>query len=66
MADQARAGRGLRLGDGQEAGGVLERGRNCPADVVREPKPPKNREMDVGSKNSAVGYAVRCDSSNLI
>ena len=28
MADQERAGRGLRLGEGQEIGGVLEGGRN--------------------------------------
>jgi hypothetical protein len=31
MADEERAGRGLRLGDGQEVGGVLERGRNSTA-----------------------------------
>ena len=28
MADQERAGRGLRLGQGQEVGSVFERGRN--------------------------------------
>ena len=31
MADQERAGRGLRLGEGQEVGGVFERGRNIPS-----------------------------------
>ena len=31
MADQERAGRGLRLGERQEVGGVLERGRNSPS-----------------------------------
>ena len=31
MADQERAGGGLRLGDGQEVGGGLERGRNSTA-----------------------------------
>ena len=30
MADQERAGRGLRLGDRQEVDGMLERGRNSP------------------------------------
>ena len=32
MADQERGGGGLRLGEGQEVRGVLERGRNSPAD----------------------------------
>ena len=46
MADQVRAGRGLRLGDRQEVGGVLERGRNRPSVVVRDPKPEKHGEME--------------------
>jgi hypothetical protein len=46
MADQERAGRGLRLGWRQEVGGVLERGRHRPSGEVRHPKPPKHGEME--------------------
>ena len=46
MADQEGAGGGLRLGDRQEVGGVLERG--CHSGVVRDPKPVKHGEMDRG------------------
>jgi len=45
MADQERAGRGLRLGERQEVGGVLERGCNSPSVVVIGPKSEKHREM---------------------
>src|SRR5215831_9863499 len=46
MANQERAGRGLRLGDGQEVRGVLERGCNSPAVQGRGPKPEEHGEMD--------------------
>jgi len=48
MGNQERAGRGLRLGDRQEVGGVLERGRNRPSGVVRDPKAVEHEEMDRG------------------
>jgi hypothetical protein len=48
MADQERAGRGLRVGDGQEVGGVLERGSNIPASIGRDPKPVEHEEMERG------------------
>ena len=46
MADQERAGRGLRLGDRQEVRGVLERGRNSPSGMVRDPKSVEHGEME--------------------
>ena len=49
MADQERAGRGLRFGDRKEVGGVLERRRNSPNIVVIGPKPEKHGEMERGS-----------------
>jgi hypothetical protein len=45
MADQERAGRGLRLGERQEVGRVLEPGRNGPGVMVIGPKPEK-RELE--------------------
>ena len=48
MADQERAGRGLRLDDGEEAGGLLERGRNSPSVDGRDPKPEEHGEMERG------------------
>ena len=39
MADQERAGRGLRLGEGQEVGGVLEPGGNAPRFEVETQSP---------------------------
>ena len=60
MADQERAGGRLRLGDRQEVGGVLERGRNTPAGEGRDPKPPKNGEMDRGPDCPGLGHKPVC------
>jgi len=56
MADQERAGRWLRLGDRQEVGGVLERGRNSPSSVVRDPKPVEHREMERAPDCAGLGH----------
>ena len=56
MADQERAGRGLRLGDRQEVGGMLERGRNSSAAEVRDPKPVEHGEMERSPDRPGLGH----------
>ena len=56
MADQERAGGGLRLGDRQEIRGLLERGRNSPAVQGRDPKPVKHKEMERGPDCRGLGH----------
>ena len=54
MADQERAGRGLRLGEGQD--GVLERGRNNPSVAFRDPKSVEHGEMQRGADCPGLGH----------
>ena len=56
MADQERTGRGLRLGEGQEVGGVLECGCNSPAVQGRDPKPVEHEEMERGPDCPGLGH----------
>ena len=56
MADQERAGGGLRLSDGQEVGGALKRGCNSPAVQSRDPKPVKHGEMERGPDYAGFGH----------
>ena len=63
MADQERAGRGLRLGDRQEVGGVLERGRNSPA-VELETQSPYSTEKWSGVPTDAVSVTSRLARSS--
>ena len=56
MADQERAGGGLRLSDRQKVGGTLERGRNSPTGKVRDPKPVEHEEMDRGPDCRGLGH----------
>jgi hypothetical protein len=51
-------GGGLRLGQRPEVGGVLERGRDIPSVVVRDPKPLKDGKMD-GVPTAAVTVTSR-------
>jgi len=60
MADQERAGRVLRLGNRQEIGGVLERGRNRLSVVVRGPKPVEHGEMERGPDCPDLGHEAIC------
>ena len=60
MTDQEWAGRRLRLGDGQEIGGVLERGRSSPSLEVRDPKPVKHGEMERGPDCPGLGHEPVC------
>ena len=60
MGHQERAGGGLRLGGRQEVGGVLEPGRNSPADEVRGPKPVKDGEMQRGPDCPGLGHEPFC------
>ena len=60
MGNQERAGGGLRLDERQEVGGVLERNRNSPADVVRGPKQVKHGEMERGPDCPGLGHEPIC------
>jgi hypothetical protein len=60
MAHQERAGGGLRLGERQEVGGVLERGGNRPSGKVRDPKAVEHREMERGTDCPGLGHEPIC------
>ena len=60
IANQERAGRGLRLGDRQEIGGMIETGRHSASGVVRDPKPEKHEEMEWGPDRRGLGHEPIC------
>ena len=67
MADQERTGGGLRLGQRPVVGGVLERGRDIPSVVVKDPKPLKDGKNGTGFRlprpRSRAGRAPLASSS---